>query len=1615
MFYLKLKSKITSFLFFYFFFLYFLFRNLQLYLTENPSTTAEFEKPLKDHLFLLTVLLECKKIFSSFSSNDLKGTKSSKSTSQTSNGSGVKELITYLEQQLKTYNNIHYHSIHQSLLKLFNLVKKFQGTNYRLYSKQQPKIQKLKEILSQHFNDYQKRGESTRVIVFVHLRTTVVEVKNELLSLAGKGGETIQIKPKEFIGQGNSSSASGDGTHIGLTQAEQSQILKQFNSGFYNVLVATSIAEEGIDIAEVDLIVLLDSVASPTRLVQRCGRTGRKRSGRIVIISAPSLASSSTTTSQSSVANSNSSSSSGATQETEEDKFEQSYKSIQMLNEILKRASRTIHLFSQNPRMIPSDCPLPELELKELGRSSTVPFSALPDSPTSGNGKGNKTIANYFSSRSNINNDDNDLEEPVGTDRIGKPLVLSVDNEEEDPFACYFSNDKPPSELKNITVRKSSRKVSHLQTRFSDPCPSEVIDISQSQSQNDWTNDHFNFSNNSGNVNNNSGFDPFGLTHNEYGNSKEMILDQENDLLGSSNFTAKKKLNFSFRQSGENPSSLSLGIQDQSSFLPSEINEEEEEFNVDDDIAMEDDDREEKGQEIDKEQRFVRPSSVEREETEALLPEPSFLLPLDQTPLDQLHSPDRFDSQYSKRFSSQSSNSGNNKTLRLQSRSMKDISWKVLAYSVESFEDFYLRKKEEKNSSKEKNLLPVGPQEIVKSSFLGKSIQSAMIKQLSPFVSQQTDNTSSYGNLPATQHINPHFGEEFSPSLILQARKSTLTAAVATDDIEDAEEWMKDESRTSAERKKKTSLSSSGKKLRFVEKGKSSCNQLKQIIKPDPQQHSQQREGVDCKFCCICFGRENNNHERKKSDRSLLSDDEDDKSCDSEDDDEEPLIQCKGPCGSVFHRSCYEETSDDDEEEEDGMNKSFLCESCSFQKKNKKNNNNSSKSSNSCALCFQSDGLLRNSSDGSQWAHLPCVLFTPELTVDDSNHPNNLSRLDPDRSGLLCRLCLNRGGAVIQCKYEDCCVGFHPFCAMKEFMKNESEERSKINGGQLVVWEKGNCVFRDFYCALHESHLPAKPLIITTLKPILGIQGREDQSEIPKEPRSPFPRESSFTRTQLELTNTDEKKSKTKKEIHHRSAILDPFEIKRSKPESRKKLKKIKETVAEEDEAEQVKDDQEQEETEKEKQKRLKRLRKQKNLYSKRFHNPALAKYFELEADVGEAGSEDEEKDRKKNRYDDDEDDSSSGSSSEQLSGDFINDGTYTQPEDLGETPRGALTQMAMYYDVNRQLHEEENDTQFQDDDGNWRVENLVLRKNHQMYHKNQNINVNSVDNTPFKEGKEVHPKKNEGKQWKTKEKKKSLKDDEDEELFGSEDDEEDWDAYDASFVVEDDEIEYESNPEIAIDEVDEEEDDFDRLQWSNRNTGSSNTVPTKKNKEHKTDLSAEQIKKKQKKDNIPQSSSSAAMISFPRSHSTALHNKSSLYFQETDPSTSNKIVNILDASGEKEPNEEEEEFLMKRRNNSSTQLKNNKNKKLILDDDLEEEDDEVMVIETNKENYSQTPSLPKKKNEPKKRPSLLDLLSSDEKKKDDNKKKKKPSQTPSRQQKKNNDSNRKVITIEID
>ncbi|KAJ2455443.1 3'-5' DNA helicase [Coemansia sp. RSA 2336] len=200
-----------------------------------------------------------------------------------------------------------------------------------------PKLERLLKIVQDHFAKHADDETTTRIIVFSQYRGSVseiVSVLNRLRPLAAT---------EAFIGQGGGSSAKSSKTHTeessdggssmsggwqnrgrgrgrgrgwsrgrggyggssnvssntddgalaeldigdigvrGQSQKEQLAVLDRFRKGITNIIVATCVGEEGLDIGEVDLIVNYDAPSSPIRLLQRIGRTGRARRGKVIV------------------------------------------------------------------------------------------------------------------------------------------------------------------------------------------------------------------------------------------------------------------------------------------------------------------------------------------------------------------------------------------------------------------------------------------------------------------------------------------------------------------------------------------------------------------------------------------------------------------------------------------------------------------------------------------------------------------------------------------------------------------------------------------------------------------------------------------------------------------------------------------------------------------------------------------------------------------------------------------------------------------------------------------------------------------------------------------------------------------------------------------------------------------------------------------------------------------------------------------------------------------------------------------------------------------------------------------------------------------------------------
>jgi len=152
-------------------------------------------------------------------------------------GAGIKELF----------------ETDQNFMKAIDLAKNQQANGI-----EHPKIDKLVEIL---------RNIESKVLIFSSYRDSVDVIQKKLVSM--------DIAAEILIGKAG---------QTGLKQEKQIETVQRFRDGVTKALVATRVGEEGLDISEVNLVIFYDNVPSSIRFVQRKGRTGRKDTGRLVVL-----------------------------------------------------------------------------------------------------------------------------------------------------------------------------------------------------------------------------------------------------------------------------------------------------------------------------------------------------------------------------------------------------------------------------------------------------------------------------------------------------------------------------------------------------------------------------------------------------------------------------------------------------------------------------------------------------------------------------------------------------------------------------------------------------------------------------------------------------------------------------------------------------------------------------------------------------------------------------------------------------------------------------------------------------------------------------------------------------------------------------------------------------------------------------------------------------------------------------------------------------------------------------------------------------------------------------------------------------------------------------------
>lgn len=127
-----------------------------------------------------------------------------------------------------------------------------------------PKLEVLQDMVKKIVKD------DVKIIIFNQYRDNALRIVDRIKTIPG-------AKPMLFVGQTMKN-------NTGLTQKKQLEILQQFRDGEFNVLVSTSVGEEGLDIVAVDCVIFYEPIPSAIRYIQRKGRTGRDSKGAVHIL-----------------------------------------------------------------------------------------------------------------------------------------------------------------------------------------------------------------------------------------------------------------------------------------------------------------------------------------------------------------------------------------------------------------------------------------------------------------------------------------------------------------------------------------------------------------------------------------------------------------------------------------------------------------------------------------------------------------------------------------------------------------------------------------------------------------------------------------------------------------------------------------------------------------------------------------------------------------------------------------------------------------------------------------------------------------------------------------------------------------------------------------------------------------------------------------------------------------------------------------------------------------------------------------------------------------------------------------------------------------------------------
>eukprot|EP00605_Chrysophyceae_sp_TOSAG23-4_P000879 GSChrysophyteH1.ASY1.ANO1.970.1 assembled CDS len=1083
-----------------------------------------------------------------------------------------------------------------------------------------PKIAALQTLLISHFREAGENKSSSgvsRVIVFANLRATVHEICTALENaeeVSASGSPLLMAKG--FVGQANKTSVKGQ------TQQEQQAVLDLFNKGrTCNILIATSIAEEGLDIDEVDLIVFFDVTTSPVRTVQRMGRTGRKRAGRIVIL---------------------------LQGDREVDKYEQSRRSSDGIQKALGVAVKTKQLKMHPPRghVLPADAhqhcemhqahmEIDEFHLSQIAGRSNKP---LPDSPAKPE---TAPIGSFFEKNQHQQSeksamrwrdesaapasrkyDDLDIPDLCTDDRnyadsSAEKNFQGVETSSPNNkiLACDMCNtafplqdDKDEAQPMCPDCYRMMEESALYADEHHDPQKASLLPLEDDDVL-EYNNMLRDYKQRSTEVQAPEGDEKeafSGATDHEW----TLYFDKDQGVTVKSG--AEVLPNWvvpdgRVAHAAEVDTTVAVRTRASGFVLPATQSSDENEDTSENEMAgtqecdSDNDPSEEAGQAplgaLSANSSFssarIKSSSKHRNVWRSSVNE-GFVLPDSQDSEDDMDS-----SQIVSQVSLQGVRSRNLEPIALDKPALGMVSKGFILPPSQDSSD------EELGSG---DLLDLTQTDTPMKASFNFAI---------PGSGDSGATRSSLKNYPSSSspHVDYHNDGDSDDDLL---QSTSQKRSSGSSQPSKAKRGSQTPDETGLARRKSTELASQKRKA-GKSGGASPTTANKNAAKRTSGSWSSQsasqtqysedddEEGIPC---CICLHTDSEKHD--------------------------PIFFCDGPCGQGVHRNCV------------GLPKvprgKYYCKACNPENHNRKV---------ACVLCRREDGYMTKSKQG-QFTHPVCVYWMRELHVDEQGRAVNIHRdLDPKRKNLSCVVC-DRGGGVTQCAYGRCMAAFHPHCAysttnapgVQYGIPAAAEYANQPGGGAMLTIrfkDDGDDRKYELFCPVHKHKVRPHKLLYSSVPEVTDVPltPHPDATPMQESPISP---------------DSDAK------------ALYDPTQTSNRKQRSR--LRRERQDRSRQEESKRIR--------------REKRDTLRQKLNKKRGSN-LTTMMFELEAeeseisDSGDDSSNKELSPRKRKRKETVEA-SFSEDSQEILSGDFINDSQYTLPSPSGEVDRGS---MALYYQVN--------------------------------------------------------------------------------------------------------------------------------------------------------------------------------------------------------------------------------------------------------------------------------------------------------------------------------------------